>query len=332
MKGEFGLLAKRPRSTSLALLALATALSAGAAQPGNGSMPVQLMGVTPSAPAASSASLGQERPAESFDASPLVQRYGKILDRRFVGAGGLTAWTVEKNGHRVVLYTTADGRAVISGIVWDSFTGRNLSDQFIPQPPAAVLPPLGGSTGAAAAQPAGATTPKGGALVGNYKGSIPESIKTIDTLAGIKEGTGGPADTLYIIFDPRCPYCRKAYGATRAYVQKGFTIKWIPAVALGNPDQGAPLASTILQAPVPQQQDALARVLGNHDQLMAAPTKATQAALTRNLQFLFAAFQNSGQKEVGVPAAFFLDKQTGNPRMMTGISELPVIEQVFGKL
>jgi thiol:disulfide interchange protein DsbG len=263
--------------------------------------------------------------------SILIRRYGAIIERRPVGAGGLTAWTVEKGGRRVVLYTTADGAAVISGIVWDSLTGRNLSDQFLPSLPN-VKPPLGGSTAPLPqdAQPA----VQSGALVGKYSGDIPESIKTIDTLSGIKEGRGGPADTLYIIFDPRCPYCRKAYSQTREYVKKGFTIKWIPTAALGNPAQGNPLAATILQAKQDQQAEVLRRVLGNKEEIPTQPSKATLDALDRSLNFLFAAFQNNNvpQPQAGVPAAFFLDKHTGKPRMMTGISEQPVIETVFGKL
>jgi hypothetical protein len=76
----------------------------------------------------------------------------------------------------------------------------------------------------------------------------------------------------------------------------------------------------------------LRRVLGNKEELRTQPNKATEQALSRNLSFFFAAFQNNGVGQAGVPAAFFLDKHTGKPRMMTGISEEPVIEAVFGKL
>jgi thiol:disulfide interchange protein DsbG len=295
-----------------------------------GAAPLQL--IDKNQPAQKAAPAKPEMPpsAAGFDQSVLIQRYGNIVDRRPLGAGGLTAWTVEKNGRRVVLYTTADGQAIISGIVWESMSGRNLSDQFIPNNLPNVKAPLGGS-GAAAPQAAASAT-EGAALVGKYSGAIPESIKTIDTLAGIKEGKGGQADTLYVIVDPRCPYCRKAYNLTREYVKRGFTIKWIPAVVLGNPQQGNALAATILQATPQQQADALRRVLGNKEEIATEPTKATIEALDRNAAFFFAAFQNNGVEQAGVPVAFFLDKRTGKPRMMTGISELPVIEEVFGKL
>jgi hypothetical protein len=269
--------------------------------------------------------------AAGVDQDTLIRRYGNIIDRRPLGAGGLTAWTVEKNGHRVVLYTTGDGQAVISGIVWDSLSGRNLSDQFIPAQPK-IPNPMGLPDRLMPQAAALSASGQEAALVGKYTGTIPESIKTIDTLSGIKEGKGGQADTLYIIFDPRCPYCRKAYNYTRDYIQRGFTVKWIPAIVLGNPSQGNALAATILQAKPTQQAETLRRVLGNKEEIASVPTQTTVDTLARNEAFFFAAFKNNQVEQAGVPAAFFLDKRTGKPRMMTGISELPVIEQVFGKL
>ena len=69
----------------------------------------------------------------AIDPAALVSRYGTIVDRSDVGVGGLTAWTVEKAGRRVVLFTTPDAQALFTGVVWDAATGRNLSDQFVAQ-------------------------------------------------------------------------------------------------------------------------------------------------------------------------------------------------------
>lgn len=325
-------------STTMAPLTLTLTLMAALAAPAawaqqQGGMPLLLRDNAPAAPAAAAkapAAPKMPAPAAGIDQEALVGRYGKIVERRPLGAGGLTAWTVEKGGRKIVLYTTNDGQAIISGIVWDAFTGRNLSDAVLPAMPA-VQPPLGASARAMPA-PSVMATPPTGALNGKFSGTLPESIKTIDTLAGIKEGPGGPADTLYIVFDPRCPYCRQAYHRTRAYVGKGHTIKWIPAVLLGNPAQGTPLAATILQAKPGGQAEALRRVLGEKEELATPPNQATTEALARTEAFFYAAFQNNKVDKVGVPAAFFLDKKTGQPRMMMGISEMPVIEEVFGRL
>lgn len=323
-----------PRFAMTLLVMLATPVFAG-----GGAMPLPLMDKIPPAKAQGKPPV-PDMPASAagMDQSVSIERFGKIISRVPLGIGGLTAWTVEKNGRRVVLYTTNDGQAIIAGVIWDAFSTKNISDQFslnaLPTIPT-VKPPMGASTAPAtipAPQAVQNAANQGAALIGPYSGAIPESIQTIDSLAGVKEGKGGQADTLYIIVDPRCPYCRKAYQFTRAYVKRGFTIKWIPVVALGNPAQGTPIASTLVQAKPDQQADVLRRVLGDKEDVVTQPTKETVAALARNLDFFYAAFKNNQVEQAGVPAAFFLDKRTGKPRMMTGISEMPVIEEVFGKL
>jgi len=211
---------------------------------------------------------GQAEPGQlrsPQDAAALVGRYGKITSVRTVGAGGLTAWTVEKNGHSVVLYTTPDVAVVFTGIIWDAQTGRNISDQFLPgvQPaPAAVPQPAPQPAPRPAAVQAAPATRAAAAMDGSYSGALPESIKTIDSLAGVKEGTGSPANTVYIIMDPRCPWCHKAYAQTRNYVKKGYTIKWIPSLALGDSPNGMPLAASLLQN---KDATVLDRIMGRNE-------------------------------------------------------------------
>ncbi|WP_274411037.1 hypothetical protein [Pseudomonas sp. NEEL19] len=264
-----------------------------------------------------------------------VSRYGRIVSARPVGLGGLTAWTVEKNGHQVVLFSTPDSAVLFTGVAWNAETGSNISDAFLPgaAQAAAALPP---AAAAAAPSVAPQMSPvekpdvrEAAAMDGSFKGAIPESMKTVDALAGIKEGEGGIGDTVYIIIDPRCPYCRQAYNLTRAYAAKGHSIKWIPSAALGNPADGVPLAATLLQAKDPK---VLARVLGQHEQVRSEPSPETVEQLSTNLAFLFAAFEHNGKEQAGVPAAFFIDHRTGKPRMMTGLSQAVVLEDIFGKL
>lgn len=264
-----------------------------------------------------------------------VSRYGRIVSARPVGLGGLTAWTVEKNGHQVVLFTTPDSAVLFTGVAWNAETGSNISDAFLPGVAQAVVaPPAAAPVAAAPAAPKmspveAPNVREAAAMDGTFKGAIPESMKTVDSLAGIKEGKGGIGDTVYIIIDPRCPYCREAYNLTRAYAAKGHSIKWIPSAALGNPADGVPLAATILQT---KDQKMLARVLGNHEQVRSEPSPETVEQLSTNLAFLFAAFEHNGKEQAGVPAAFFIDHRTGKPRMMTGLSQAVVLEDIFGKL
>jgi len=282
------------------------------------------------------ASSGVALQSQEYDelASQRVARYGQIVGARKVGLGDLTAWTVEKNGHQIVLFSTGDSAVIFTGVAWDAATGKNISDEFLPQQIKSPSPPPPSLVAPQASQqplmsPATQAVKAVAAMDGEYQGEIPASMKTVDSLAGYKEGSGNIANTVYIVFDPRCPYCRQAYNLSREYVKKGHSIKWIPSAALGNPQDGVPLAATILQS---KDRSVLDRVLGKHEQIRTTPTPETVEALSTNLAFLFAAFQNNGREQAGVPAAFFIDHRTGKPKMLTGVSEGVVLEDIFGKL
>lgn len=267
------------------------------------------------------------RVTDDAAARKALERYGNVVSAQPVGAG-FTAWTVEKGGGRVVLYTNPDASLLMSGVVWDARTGENLSEKIASMPTSASLPGTlpGGVLPSAGAVPRGG--PAVAAMDGEFKGDLPESIKTVASLEGVTEGDGRSADTVYIIVDPRCPYCRQTYNMTRDYVKAGRTIKWIPTVALGDAANGLPLAAAILQSKEP---DVVERILGKHEHITSTPTKETEEALERNLSFMLAAFkQNSELRQAGVPVAFYLDHRTGQPRMMTGVSENVVLRDIFG--
>lgn len=275
---------------------------------------------------ASVAATAQLEPGDPIMAR--LQRYGTPISKQGLPVGGLTQWTVvAKTGRPVQLYTTPDGQAVFSGVVWNLATGQNVSEQYAPPglsaleaPAVPTAPPKSNLVSGKGALPA--------AFDGKAPSTIPEAIKVVDTLAGFKEGNGGPADTLYVIIDPRCPYCRRAFNATREYAKNGFTIKWIPTAALGNPQQGVPLATTILRN---KDAGVVSRVLGGHEQIATQPTPEEAQQLQRNLDFMFDAFRQNNEPNPGVPVAFFIDRRTGNARMMMGLSESAVIEDILGQ-
>lgn len=265
--------------------------------------------------------------AGGSDARQLVARYGTILASKPVGVGGLTAWTVKKGQGTVVLYTTADAQALFAGVVWDARTGRNLSD-----PLQAVVPNVQASQSVAGPVVEEKEMPvlrMAAAFDGEFRGELPESIKTVDSLAGVREGRGDVADTLYIIVDPRCPRSRQAFQATRPYVERGVTIKWIPTAALGDPSNGVPMAASILQA---DDEHILERMLGKNEKIKTPPTKETAEALQNNLSFLFAAFSHNSEQPAGVPVAFYIDRRINKPRMMTGVWSNVVLEELLGKI
>ena len=252
-----------------------------------------------------------------------VLSLGEIVDMREMPENNLTAWLIRApNGRQMTFYTTADGKNIFSGTVWDLATKQNINQVF--DTTASVGMP--GSAGQSVQEVV--QTDGGSSLLGKYTGEIPEAIKALDSLGGPKIGNGGPGETLYVIIDPRCPYCHQAYDSLKPYMDKGVTIKWIPTVALGQPEQGLPQANAVLHA----------RTQAELDKIMTDPKAYPRALegkdgedLQRNLSFMFQAFeQNGGQ--AGVPAAFFVDKNTGQPRMMMGLSEEAVIQAILGKL
>ena len=297
-------------------------------------------GITPAAApsipgvAASSALAAGVLPADDPVMTHLG-RYGTPVTKQSLPVGGLTQWTViSKSGRTVQLYTTADGQAVMSGVIWNLATGQNVSDHVAAptfQPngqvanagPTVVAPP--------GAPPSNLVSGRGAlpaAFDGKAPADIPEAIKTVDSLAGYTEGKGGMGDTLYIIIDPRCPYCRRAFQNTREHVKNGATIKWIPTAALGDPGRGVPLATTVLRS---KDAAVMNRLLGQHEEIATSPTPKEAQELQRNLDFMFDAFRQNNEPNPGVPVAFFIDRRTGKPRMMMGVSESVVIEDILGQ-
>ena len=99
-----------------------------------------------------------------------LARYGTPVSKQALPVGGLTAWTVvSKSGNPVQLYTTADGKAVMVGTVWDIATGENLSDRH-----AGTVAPAAAAAPAAMAQAAAPAMPKDNLVSG--KGALPAAL------------------------------------------------------------------------------------------------------------------------------------------------------------
>lgn len=159
--------------------------------------------------------------------------------------GGLTAYTAVKDGKPIVFYTTADRSVTFVGVLFDSATGKNLSDPFVERSQA-----LMGKAAPAAAPQAPATAVPGG------QGSAFTKRFYSDEVAGMIEGKASPEGTTYVFFDPRCPYCHGLFNATRQVAKQGASIKWIPVNTLGA--QGVPLSAEALRLGIPGM-EALAK-------------------------------------------------------------------------
>ena len=155
---------------------------------------------------------------------PAVIRNGgaRVLDVA-KAPGGMTAYTVEKDGKPLVFFISPDKRVAFVGVMFDAQTGQNLSDSFVENSQRLM---------GAAPAPAGAAASSGDASIPDYLASA--------VVAGVSEGRAAPAQTTFVFYDPRCPYCHALYRNTRDLARLGATIKWIPVNVLG--DAGLPMA------------------------------------------------------------------------------------------
>lgn len=158
--------------------------------------------------------------------------------------GGMTAYTAVKDGKPIVFYTTPDGSVTFVGVLFESATGKNLSDAFVERSQALIgkAPPA-----ATAPAPVAAAKPSAGGIPSSA-GGITKHFHS-NEVAGVMEGKASPEATTYVFFDPRCPYCHGLFNTTRAVAKQGAAIKWIPVNTLGA--QGVPLSVEALRNGIP---------------------------------------------------------------------------------
>lgn len=205
--------------------------------------------------------------------------------------------------------------------------------------PAPVAAPVQAQTAPPAMQHAAPTpqavTPAGFAMaVGKFEGEVHPLVDILDNLKGFKyDESVAPADTVYIVYDPRCPYCEALLDkiSTIDLKEKQITVKWLPSLALGNEDSAKSLAAAGLEAKT--KEDFIATFRNNYDTSKIKVTQAHEDAFNENMALLFeASDQTFGEDHPkAVPAVFFIDKATGAPNMMYGASEDSVFKQIFGE-
>lgn len=249
-----------------------------------------------------------------------IAKLGKVIQSKELPEYSLTAWLIQApNGRKMTLYTSSDGKIIFSGTLWDARTKQNINTVF---------DSINSKDYVTLSEPIEKEQSSDSLLDPLFKGKVPESIEALDSLGGVKIGHAGAGGTLYIIIDPRCPYCHQAYDALKPYMDKGISIKWIPTIALGKNEEGLKMANAILHA---KSRSELDSIMANTKLHTKDVTSKDRETLERNLIFLFQAFQQSSNENAGVPVAFFVDKNSGQARMMMGISEEAVIKTILGR-
>lgn len=274
--------------------------------------------------------------AEPSDAlKKKMTSFGNVKAVNATESKGVYAWTLEKGGKTLVLFNTPDEQHVFKGTIWRLSDKKVISNKFAVDSlkfasedfKNRVLKANGLASPAPTAQQSVQYNSQGFLNQKWNKSTIPASIQMLDGLAGAKEGKGKAVDTLYIIYDPRCPWCHEAFEATRKYVKMGYSIKWIPTAALGASEAGYGLAASVLQNP-----NMLEKAFEKDSKYIVKPTKKNIEDLDYNLTFLREALKaQTGSEKAQVPAGFFLNKQTGKPEITFGLSEKVVLDTLFGE-
>lgn len=135
---------------------------------------------------------------------PILQPYlnkGLKVEKRFEAASGLTGWIVLHQGQYSVLYTTADGKTLISGALIND-QGENLTAEYARQ----YMP----------------------------KPDLRPAFSALEKTHYIAEGTlKDPKSVIYIFTDANCPFCHKTWQSLQPYEKAGLQVRWVMVAALG---------------------------------------------------------------------------------------------------
>lgn len=223
--------------------------------------------------------------------------------------GGVTAYLASKDGLPVVFYGVGDGSVAFVGVMFDSKTGKNLSDAMVERSQQ-LMQARSGNPAKAAPQP------------GN--GGSPTSVLGVlmsKAVAGVTEGSLSE-QTAFVFFDPRCHYCHELYKNTRKLAQAGASIKWIPVNTLG--DVGMPLSAEALRGGMPmidaistgrlknasgisdQEKQAIASNTQLHAEIVKAfrMERATPTIVFKDVNAKMSILQDDGSNRAALAAAF----------------------------
>ena len=269
---------------------------------------------------------------------------GNVKEIKETDSKGIYAWYLEKNGKTLVLYSTPDEKYFIKGTLYDINNKKVVSDKYAKESLKyasddfrnKILSAKGNFT-VTNPEPDSLKLSKSEEAAFNVgymnikwnKPQIPEALKLVNSLAGAKEGNGKPEDTLYIIYDPRCPWCHRTFEATRPYVAKGYSIKWIPTLALGKKSE---TALSLAAAPLHNINLLTASFEKKDSAKSIQATQKNKDDLEQNFQFLLAYFKKVKPSEnPTVPIGIFLDKTSGKVTDIQGLQDREILELLFGR-
>ena len=217
---------------------------------------------------------------------------GVKIVKQFPAPSGLTGWVLAQGGKHSIVYTTADKKTLIAGVLVDE-RGQNLSALHeaaqVPQP------------------------------------DLSAAFLKLEKSAYVAEGaTRNPKSVIYAFVDANCPYCHYLWQAVQPYEAAGLQVRWIPVATLG--PTSMPKAIAVLAAK--DKLAAFRKMEENHGKPWTAPAGVNEASHPG----VAAAIQANGEAMEafgigGTPGIVWRDKQ-GKVRVKSGmprLSELPAM-------
>lgn len=273
---------------------------------------------------APSALAKDEFPSELMPGYQRVSAMGEVVAAKPISSS-VTSYLVNGEAGEVIFHALNDGSAFFAGFGWS--TPNEQKRVILPRVPDEFDDaPYQFGAGSVARMD---NVPTANQNVVSASSSVPESMRVVDGLAGWTEGSATDIDKiLYVLVDPRCPYCRAAYMNLRPYVEKGVTVRWISTQALGRSPEAAKLAAAINRGGR-EAHDILSHSKKQVSRGFAPVTSAEQEQMKASLDFLFDSFNaNPAAGSAGVPVAYYVSK-SGEARMLKGLSEKDVVKQVM---
>lgn len=187
-----------------------------------------------------------------------LRAQGVQVRAEFAGPSGLHGWAIEREGRHGVVYSTADGQTLISGLLTDAHGGSlSAGDAELHTPPADA-------------------------------GTLWQDLAAA---AWVQVGDNPAAPVVYVFADLNCPYCHQAWAwldARRAQL----SVRWVPVAILGG--DSAARAAVLLGGVDTPARDRAARLTelmrAFRQPLPAAPepdaVRAVQPALEANLELM----------------------------------------------
>lgn len=157
---------------------------------------------------------------------PLIEKLqaeGAKLHESFPVSEHLNGFAMTIGSDPVIVYATKDGKLLFNGALMDN-NSKDLTSGFEKK----YLP----------------------------KPDFSDALSKLESSSGFSTHDKDATKTLYVLHDPNCPYCKKAFNQIQlANSRPGIKVKWIPVAALGQSSAEKSAAMLASDNPVQLQRD-----------------------------------------------------------------------------